>query len=119
MSVEEAVKACFQMRTRNGFLYHLAADFPAFKGHFENHPLLPAVCQISFCSDAAGRLLGNEVEMTALKRAKFISPVLPGCKLEVRLTQRPDGWYLAELTEENSGKKLSQLILQFSERTHP
>lgn len=116
MSVEKAVKECFQTRTSQGFTYKLPVDFPAFRGHFEGHPLLPAVCQISFCSDAAGRLLGKEMEMTAVKRAKFMHPVLPDSTLEVRLTLRPDGWYFADLTDPRSGKKLSQLILQFSER---
>lgn len=116
MSVEKAVKACYQARTPQGFTYKLPVDFPAFRGHFEGHPLLPAVCQISFCCDAASRLLEKDVEITAIKRSKFINPVLPGSTLEVNLTLRPDGWYLAQLTEPVRGKKLSQLILQFSER---
>lgn len=116
MSVEQAVKACFQARSATGFLYQLPKDFPAFRGHFEGHALLPAVCQISFCSDAVSRLLGKEVEMKAIKRAKFMSPALPDTALEVSLTLRPDGWYFAQLSEPRSGKKLSQLILQFAER---
>ncbi|MBR2081889.1 MAG: hypothetical protein IJ876_02610 [Elusimicrobiaceae bacterium] len=116
MSVEKAIKECYQVRTSKGFLYRLPKDFPAFRGHFEGHPLLPAVCQISFCSDAASHFLGKEVEMAAIKRAKFMSPALPDSTLEVSLILRPDGWYFAELTDPCNGKKLSQLILQFSER---
>lgn len=116
MFVEEAVKTCYQKSTEQGFLYNLPADFPAFKGHFEGHPLLPAVCQVSFCSDAASRLLGKKMETIAIKRSKFINPALPGTTFEVVLTQRPDGWYFAELTDVANGKKLSQLILKFSER---
>ena len=116
MSVEEAVKKCFQHTTSTGSLYELAEDFPAFKGHFEGYPLLPAVCQISFCSDAASRLLNKQMEVKAIKKAKFISPSLPGSFIEVKLTERPDGWYFAELTEPNQNKKLSQLIVQFVQR---
>jgi 3-hydroxymyristoyl/3-hydroxydecanoyl-(acyl carrier protein) dehydratase len=116
MFVEEAVKACYQAATAPRFVYHLSADFPAFKGHFEGRPLLPAVCQISFCVDAAGRLLGQSVEVVGVKRAKFINPALPGTSLEVCLTTRPDGWYFAELTDPDKGTKLSQLILQFAQR---
>jgi len=116
MSVEKAVKACFQTRTSNGFLYKLSADFPAFRGHFEGHPLLPAVCQISLCSDAVSRLSGKEMEVCAVKRAKFISPLLPDKEIEVSITLRPDGWYAAELTEPLSGQKVSRFILQFSQR---
>jgi hypothetical protein len=77
---------------------------------------LPGVCQFLFCADAAGRLLNKSVQTGGIKRAKFIYPALPETDLAVRLTLRPDGWYLAELTCPQNGKKLSQLILQFSER---
>lgn len=116
MSIKDAIEACYLSRTSKGFLYKLPADFPAFRGHFEGYPLLPAVCQISFCSDAASRMNGKEVETKSIRRAKFMSPALPDSTIEVSLSLRPDGWYFAELTEPVSGKKLSQLILQFSER---
>jgi 3-hydroxymyristoyl/3-hydroxydecanoyl-(acyl carrier protein) dehydratase len=63
MFVEQAIENCFQGKTQNGFLYELREDFPAFAGHFEGHPLLPAVCQMSFCSSAASRLLNKSVEV--------------------------------------------------------
>ena len=116
MSVEKAVQACYQQTTSRGFLYQLAADFPAFKGHFEKYPVLPAVCQLSFCADAASRLLAKQVEVQAVRRAKFMGPALPNTQLEVCLTQRSDGWYLAELLDYSSQKKLSQLIVQFAEK---
>ena len=116
MSVEKDLQSCYESRTSKGFLYKLPADFPAFGGHFEGYPVLPAVCQISFCTDAATRLLGKTVEVLAVKKAKFISPALPDTTLEVILTKRPDGWYSAELVQAGSGKKLSQLILQVAQR---
>ena len=116
MSVEQAVKRCYKGTTPKGFLYELSPDFPAFKGHFEKYPLLPAVCEISFCSDAAGRLLQSPVELKAVKRGKFINPVFPGMQVEIILTPRPDGWYLAELTDTKQHKKLCQIVLQFARR---
>lgn len=116
MFVEQAVKACYRRTTPNGFLYELVKDFPACKGHFEGHPLLPAVCQISFCTDAASRLLHQQMEVKAVKKAKFISPALPGSFIEIKLSARPDGWYFAELTEPNQNKKLSQLLVQFVQK---
>ena len=117
MFVEAAIERCYEEVTSDGFIYKLVENFPAFKGHFEGYPLLPAVCQISFCVNAAGRLLQQPLEVKALKRAKFMSPVLPGARIAVKLSKRPDGWYLAELTEVESRKKLSQVILQFSPRS--
>lgn len=117
MFIEEAVKTCYQSITAQSVLYQLGKDFPAFKGHFEGHPLLPAVCHISFCRDAAGRLLNRSVEIKAIKKAKFINPVLPGSSVEVKLSPRPEGWYFAELIEPHHHKKLSQMIVRFSEKT--
>lgn len=116
MFVEQAIEKCYRNQTPHGFVYELMADFPAFEGHFEGHPLLPAVCQISFCSSAASRLLNKPVEVKAIKKAKFISPALPGILIEVKLSERPDGWYLAELTDLTQHKRMSQLLMQFSER---
>ncbi len=116
MSVEEAIQKCFIKQDETGVMYTLPDDFPAFKGHFENYPLLPAVCHLSFCADAASRQFKKPVEIRAVKRAKFMSPVLPRTQLVVRLTDRPDGWLLAEIISVESGKKLSQLTLQVTER---
>ena len=113
MFITQAVSACYQGTVPGGFSYRLAQDFPAFKGHFEGNPLLPAVCHLSFCSEAAGRLFKRKVSVKAVKRAKFMNPVLPGAWIEITLSERKDGWYLAELKERNTAKKLSQIILQF------
>ncbi|WP_428075933.1 hypothetical protein [Candidatus Avelusimicrobium luingense] len=117
MSVEQAVKDSFQTQTPNGFLYRLAEDFPAFKGHFDAYAVLPAVCQISLCSDAASRLLGYPVQLRALKRAKFLRPVLPQTDILVCLSSRPDGSFLAELINAKDSAKISQLTLQFTEKS--
>lgn len=116
MFVEQAIENCYQGKTQNGFLYELREDFPAFAGHFEGHPLLPAVCQMSFCSSAASRLLNKSVEVKAIKKAKFINSALPGILIEVKLSHRANEWYFAELVDVKHDKKLSQLIVQFSER---
>ena len=50
MSVEEAITSCLEKQTEHSFVYHVPADFPAFKGHFEGHPLLPGIGQLSFCA---------------------------------------------------------------------
>ena len=116
MFVEEAVKNSYQQTTPSGYLYRVASDFPAFRGHFEGRPILPAVCQLSFCADSADRYFKKEMQVCGVKRAKFVSPVLPGTLLEVRLTKRPDGYWLGELVDSQTNKKFSQIILQFSER---
>lgn len=116
MFVEEAIHPCFEQANSTSFVYKVPADFPAFKGHFEGHPLLPGIGQLSFCADGASRLLHKPVEIRAVKRAKFVGPVLPNTHLEITFTARADGWYLVELTNPERGQKISQFILQFVER---
>ena len=116
MFLTQAIKTCYRQQTATGFLYHIGADFPAFRGHFEGHPLLPAVCQISFCVDGACRLLQKPVELTGVKRAKFLRPIVPGTLVEIRLSVRPDGWLAAELVQPQQNKKFSQLVLQVTEK---
>ena len=116
MFVEEAVKKSYQQTTPTGYIYRVAADFPAFKGHFEGRPILPAVCQLSFCADSASRYFEKKMQITSVKRAKFISPILPNALLEVQLKQRLDGYWLGELSDYQTKKKYSQIIVQFSER---
>ena len=55
------------------------------------------------------------MEIRAVKRAKFMSPVLPRTQLVVRFTARPDGWLTAEIVSAENGKKISQLTLQVTE----
>ncbi len=116
MFVTQAIEKRYQQRTPTGFLYHIGADFPAFKGHFEAHPLLPAVCQLSLCVDASCRLLQKSVELTDVKRAKFLRPIVPDMWVEVRLVIRPDGWLGAQLVQPQTDSLFSQLVLQVKER---
>lgn len=116
MFVEEAVKKSYQRSSEEGNVYLVAQDFPAFEGHFEGRPILPAVCQLSFCADSASRYFERKMQITSVKRAKFINPILPNALLEVQLKQRPDGYWLGELLDYQTKKKFSQIILQFSER---
>lgn len=116
MSVETALKNAFVSASGNRFLYHIAPDFPAFNGHFPGNPLLPAVCQMGLCADALSRLTGKPLEIKSVCRSKFMRPVLPGADVQLTLSPRPDGQFLAELADPAHGRKFSQLIFSARER---
>ncbi|MDO5764922.1 MAG: hypothetical protein Q4P84_04355 [Elusimicrobiales bacterium] len=116
MSLETALKNCFTGRQENRFLYLIPPGFPAFEGHFPGNPLLPAVCQTGLCADALSRQEGKPLEISAVARAKFMRPVLPGAQVQITLTPRPDGKTLCELADPESGQKFSQIIVQVKER---
>lgn len=56
----------------------IAADHPAYAGHFPGHPILPGVVLL----DAALHALAARQSLTAaggqIRSAKFLSPVSPG-----------------------------------------
>ncbi|MBE6421308.1 MAG: hypothetical protein E7027_04160 [Elusimicrobium sp.] len=115
MSLEENFSACFVRREENSFLYHIPADFPAFNGHFEGNPLLPAVCQMGLCADALSRQEGKPVEVAEVVRSKFMRPIGPGSRVRVSFTPRPEGKFLAELSSLSTEEKFSQIILRVKE----
>ncbi|MGN0023965.1 MAG: hypothetical protein ACI351_00855 [Candidatus Avelusimicrobium sp.] len=116
MSLETSLQACFKHTEGAAFVYFIPENFPAFEGHFPNNPLLPAVCQISLCADAASRQTGKRLEVKSVARAKFMRPLLPRTYLHLTLTPRADGKTLCELAEPKDGQKFSQMILSFQER---
>ena len=117
MSLETSLQACFERAEGSTFVYFIAENFPAFEGHFPNNPLLPAVCQMGLCADAASRQTGKRLEVKSVLRAKFMRPILPRTKLHLTLTSRADGKTLCELTDPVNGQKFSQMILSFKERS--
>ena len=71
---------------------------------------------MSLCVHAAGVLLGKKTEMTAVSRAKFIKPVVPQMREEVRLTPRAADMFLAELVNARDGQKISQIIFSVKDK---
>lgn len=58
--------------------YRLGGDFIGFQGHFEGHPVLPALAQIFIAQDFVQALRPGPVILEAISQAKFLSLVRPG-----------------------------------------
>jgi len=64
-------------------LYDLGHYFPAFQGHFEGRPVLPALAQVLMAKDLAGRLWPELDRIAAIVSAKFLGLVEPPARVSV------------------------------------
>ncbi|MCB9893839.1 MAG: hypothetical protein H6839_05300 [Planctomycetes bacterium] len=60
-----------------------------FRGHFPDGPVLPAVVQVAAAVHFAGRMLGREVRLAEVTRAKFMNPTGPGRELVLAIDCEP------------------------------
>ena len=70
--------------------FTIAADHPAFAGHFPGHPLLPGVLLLSLVMRALARRPALRARLRhppAIEQVKFLSPVGPGDEVRVRLRE--------------------------------
>ncbi|CAN5469235.1 hypothetical protein BH09PSE6_BH09PSE6_30850 [soil metagenome] len=65
----------------------IAADHPAFLGHFDGAPILPGVALLSLVVES----LSSEGAAVVVHAAKFLAPVRPGTVLQVRTTGAAEG----------------------------
>jgi 3-hydroxymyristoyl/3-hydroxydecanoyl-(acyl carrier protein) dehydratase len=63
----------------------VAADHPAYPGHFPGNPILPGVVVLSEVLAAVAASSGRPPSAWTLANAKFLSPVTPGTALVLRL----------------------------------
>ena len=59
----------------------VAADHPAYAGHFPGRPILPGVVLLGEALDAVARATGRAVGHWSVASAKFLRPVEPGTQL--------------------------------------
>jgi 3-hydroxymyristoyl/3-hydroxydecanoyl-(acyl carrier protein) dehydratase len=64
--------------------YRLDSTFPAFRGHFPDHPILPAVAAAALGADTVRALSGETIVLKQLKSGKFQRPLAPGVVVDVR-----------------------------------
>jgi 3-hydroxymyristoyl/3-hydroxydecanoyl-(acyl carrier protein) dehydratase len=60
---------------------HVAADHPAYTGHFPGHPILPGVVLVAEALAAIAQTSGRAVDAWTLAGVKFLYPVTPGTAL--------------------------------------
>lgn len=69
--------------------YVFRPEFPGFSGHFPGRPILPAVLQIMAASQLVEAATGQRLLSTAIERAKFVLPIVPGAVVEITCRRLP------------------------------
>jgi acyl-coenzyme A synthetase/AMP-(fatty) acid ligase len=73
---------------RLGAAVEIAADHPAFDGHFPGHPVLPGVVLLSLVMEALQAQPALQAQLGAtptIEQVKFLAPVTPGQRIRVVL----------------------------------
>jgi len=75
----------------------IAADHPAYAGHFPGQPILPGVVLLDEALHALAAQLGRQDAGWQLKSVKFHSPVQPGEALTLHAAESPAGGFRFEI----------------------
>ena len=75
----------------------VAADHPAYAGHFPGQPILPGVVLLDEALSALAVLQGRADATAQIKSAKFLSPVQPGENLRLEYSSTSAGVFRFEL----------------------
>lgn len=75
----------------------IAADHPAYAGHFPGQPILPGVVLLDEALHALAARLGRQDAAWQLKSVKFHSPVQPGESLTLHSAESPTGGFRFEI----------------------
>jgi 3-hydroxyacyl-[acyl-carrier-protein] dehydratase len=78
----------------------VAADHPAYAGHFPGQPILPGVVLLDAALHAIAAKLGLTPGSAQIRAAKFLSPVRPGETLQLHFTDSGKTAYACEIRVE-------------------
>jgi 3-hydroxyacyl-[acyl-carrier-protein] dehydratase len=62
---------------------------PVFAGHYPGFPVYPGAYMMAVVDHTVRASTGLDLEMSAMRQAKFRSPVYPGDRVTVEVTVRP------------------------------
>ena len=75
----------------------VAADHPAYAGHFPGRPILPGVVLLDEALHALAGGMNRDTAGARIKSAKFLSPVAPGEPLHLRCETAANGDFRCEI----------------------
>ena len=80
-------------------LLTIAADHPAFAGHFPGMPIVPGVLLLDEAVHAIGLALGQPQQAWQIGSAKFLSPLSPGASVVIEHEMQANGSIRFDIVE--------------------
>lgn len=93
----------------------IAADHPAYAGHFPGQPILPGVVLLDSALYALAGVQGVAAACGQIKSAKFLSPVLPGEPLTLHYSASPAGGFRFDIRSQ--ARSVASGVVEFAEAT--
>jgi 3-hydroxymyristoyl/3-hydroxydecanoyl-(acyl carrier protein) dehydratase len=91
---------------------HVAADHPAYAGHFPGHPILPGVVIVAEALAAIAHASGRGVEAWTIAGIKFLHPVTPGTALTLDHSPTAGGGVRFEVRSGNRAIASGTLVVR-------
>jgi 3-hydroxyacyl-[acyl-carrier-protein] dehydratase len=90
-----------------------AATDPVFAGHFPNQPLVPGVFQLEMARLGAEWLIGEQLGVREISKAKFLRPIIPAelVRMTLRLSES-DGEIAVRATFSVGGQAAGETVLK-------
>ena len=93
--------------------FRFAAIDPVFGGHFPNQPLVPGVFQLEMARLGAEWLMGEQLGVREISKAKFLRPIVPAelVRMNLRLSEA-DGAIGVRATFSVGGQAAGETVLK-------
>ncbi len=91
----------------------IAADHPAYAGHFPGQPILPGVVLLDAALHALAAVQGTATVCGQIRSAKFLSPVVPGEPLTLHYSASPAGGFRFDIRSQARG--VASGVVEFTE----
>jgi 3-hydroxymyristoyl/3-hydroxydecanoyl-(acyl carrier protein) dehydratase len=93
--------------------FRFAATDPVFAGHFPNQPLVPGVFQLEMARLGAEWLIGEQLGVREISKAKFLRPIIPAelVRMNLRLSES-DGDIGVRATFSVGGQAAGETLLK-------
>jgi 3-hydroxymyristoyl/3-hydroxydecanoyl-(acyl carrier protein) dehydratase len=100
IKVSAAIKTSFRKREGSFFTFFIDKTFSAFEGHFPGAPILPGIVQLEIALFCIKELLGKNVSVAGIKKAKFLRPIPPDSEILAAVSGGEGGHYCVTIKSE-------------------